>query len=355
MSAAPSLQPRDALDELAAVSRRLADLIAAISRRSDVRATRAKILVLIAARRCPRGARQLRQQWYVRGAAARFGADRIAAEWPGRFGEPAPSIRTIRKHLGDLEQACALARAPGDWMPVVKDPEHPERRPRYPDTLVLLETDREASWWASVGADLRRRNPDTRCNPDRWRMVFGSWRRRVELDEAADVGPLFAWAAQEAASGDSPAAPPQVRRGAAESAHELAAAVARGDDAFDLQRALAQCGARLGGANSFRAAANPRRLAGAAALLALALGRDDGDPRRRIRNRAGWLWRAFRFASEDEIEQARRAVLAAVRRNVAGATPTQDPGAGGERRGETRRERGPARSRVGGRDRPCPA
>ncbi|MEM7308879.1 MAG: hypothetical protein AAF682_19510 [Planctomycetota bacterium] len=300
---------RSALDELAGVCRRLADLVSAVSRRSDVRDRRAKILLLVAARRCPTKARRLRRPWYVRGAAARFGAERIAAEWVDRFREPAPSLRTIRKHLADLEANCAIARGPGDWMPTVRDRAHPEQRPRYPDTITLLETDREAEWWATVGAELRKRHPDTRHNPDRWRMVFGTWRQQLAVDEEIELGPLFAWAARQEPTSDSPTEAAQPR--AADAAATISAAVRAGGDTFALQAALAAAGARLAGPNSFRAGGDRERLAGAAALLALALAREDGSPRRRIRSRAGWLWRAFRYASDAEMNHARRCVAAA--------------------------------------------
>jgi hypothetical protein len=49
---------------------------------------------------------------------------------------------------------------------------------------------------------------------------------------------------------------------------------------------------------------DPERFKGAACLLAIALQRGD-----QIRNRAGWLVRAFRIAGDDEHLEATKAVL----------------------------------------------
>ena len=194
------IDPHAALE---ARSRRLAQAVEACSRRRDVRERRSQIVLIVQAAACPLGCRA-RRPWYVPGAAARLGARGIARAWRVVWGEEPPTVRTIRSHLGALERACVLVRAPGAWLPAWTDPEHPERRPRYPDSFHLLEDDRAAEWWATIGRRRLEDAPRARQNPGIWARLFGAWRSeaarfQLELDFDGQAPP--AEFAQELARG----------------------------------------------------------------------------------------------------------------------------------------------------------
>jgi len=284
-------------------NRRLANVVEAISRRRDVRDRRAMILLLLLELRCPLGGRP-RERWYTPGAVARFGADGIRSAWEGFYGEAPPTERTIRAHLGALEQSLAIIRAPGDWLWTLRDPEAPHVRPRHRDTIHVIENEAGAEWWATRGRELLESNPDTRNNPDRWRMVFGTWRKQ----SAAGPGELFpATAAPLAPIAPAAEEPTSYSVPARQAAETIGAAAARGADPFELLSILSRCGARVLEGNSFRLASDPTRLRGAAALLAIALLREAEHPDdqfRRVRKRAAWLVRAFRRADGRELAGA---------------------------------------------------
>jgi len=284
--ATPEPVAPDPLDELAARSHRLATVVSATSRRRDVRETRARVLLLLLELRCPLG-RSPRLRWYVPGAVARLGWRGILDRWRERFGEDPPAERTIRGHLGALEGACAIQRQPGDFLPVRRDYLKEGRRPRHPDTLHVLEDERDATWWATTGEALLERNPDARRDPRAWKRLFARWRELARTPEL----PF-----------ELPEDPPAVAHAPERVQAVLVASTARG--ALASLSGLAAAGLRLGARERLELARDPARLAGAAGLLWRALDRGD-----RVRNPEGWLLRAFRSASSDELAAAARAAM----------------------------------------------
>ncbi len=330
----PHAQRLDPFAHLEGRARRLAQAIEGASRRRDVRERRAQIVLVIWELTCPLGGRP-RRSWYVPGGTARLGADGIRRAWRGYFGEDPPCLRTIRSHLGALERACVLVRAPGDWLPIWPDPRHPERRPRYADTFYLLDSDQAAEWWAGVGHERLEELPGARHNPDKWAAAFGNWRAEAagfQLELRFDrprgsggpetVGAILAGGepGRTVPSGDlmtlgTPPATPadelvkqtrenpetdaRIPPGPTEAQAELAGLVRRGAGPFELLAGLAATGAQVQGLNFGRLARDGPRLVGAAAVYLVALRRGD-----RIRNRAAWLVRVFTAAAEWELAAA---------------------------------------------------
>lgn len=300
---------------LARRCRRMADAVSATSRRRDVRRRRSQILLALFDVRCP--PRSLpRKKWYVPGAAARVGAEGIQAAWTGLWGEDPPSLKTIRGHLGALEMACCLARSPGDWLPMMRNPEHPERRPRYPDTFHLIESHEAAQWWSMVGRKRILESPDCRFSPTRWWELFGSW--RVEAAEWSAQGELFPQCDPEpvdavtvgaqTTGAKRPRGIPNKPKPATPEALELAAtlrpaALKLAPTPFELHGALRQAGVHLRGKMSW-ALSDDERVQGAMAMLAVALVRGD-----RIRSLEGWLVRAYEHSGRDEQLTARRSLV----------------------------------------------
>lgn len=250
-----------------------------------MRELRARLLLLLLAMRCPPGSRPARR-WYVQGGVARLGVEGIRRAWRGFHGEEPPCERRLRGHLGVLERSLALVRVPGDWMPG----RYAGPRPRYPDTLLVLTSEAEVSWWAQQGLERLDAHPGARVNPTTWREVFGDWRRELHQ-------PRLPFPASEPRRGtptSSPAAPP-----ARPAALQLARAVRDAQDAVEPLRALAAAGARLSGPLGWRLAADPRLACGLAALLARALWRGDG-----IRSRTAWVAAAARHPNAHELAQA---------------------------------------------------
>ena len=281
----PSTSECPSLELLASRCRRFADLVESISRRRDVRETRSQLLLLLLELRCPAGGRP-RRGWYVRGAVARVGIATLRRRWVLRFGA-APSERTIRAHLGVLERARAIVRAPGDWLPV--EPGSRPWRPRHPDTIHLLEDEAALEAWMAMGPKVIQRHPGAKRDPDLWRRHLRTWRERGRQLE------LF---------GTPEGLPDRVEEQEERGKRILAALATEGgrstDGALNLFHALEAAGVRLRGRPSFEVAVDPGRLRGAAYLLARALVRGDW-----IRNRAAWIVRAFRHAPDWELEQAR--------------------------------------------------
>lgn len=279
-----------ALDDLAERSSLLASLVEACSRRRDVQELRARILLVLLAMRLPVGASR-GKNWYVDGAVARLGAAGLRRAWRGFFGDEPPCLRTVRTHLGALEGAGAIVRRPGDWLPI-DETTPPDCRSRWPDTLIVLDGDRETEWWASEGRARLERHPEARRDPTAWLRVFGDWRVRVRERQL------------ELPFGRPAASPPRAceiaprRRSAG---FDLAARLRECRSVHDVLRALSRSGAGLEPRATWRAAARPQRLYGAAALLAGVLARGD-----RVRNPAAWLWRAFVRAPDFELDAARR-------------------------------------------------
>jgi hypothetical protein len=290
-SALPAVSP---IDALAARSRRLADVVSAISRRADVRNKRARLLSLLLSLRCPLQAAGLKARWYVRGAVARLSIDALRRAWKSFHGEEAPSAKTLRAHLGALERNLAIIREPGQFLPMLFD-DHPERRPRWPDTIHVLDDERTAEWWASAGRALLEASPAARWNPREWRRAFGDWRRKADNPQAelSFPGPI---------SRDTTAPDAVPARGdELETAGKLAALVRAAPGAITALRELRGLGVPIVGPAVNELARDRARLLGAAALLAFALARGDG-----IRNRPGWVVRAFRFAEPEELAGAAR-------------------------------------------------
>lgn len=291
----PATAFADPLGDLAEEAPRLANVVEATSRKRDVRCKRAKILLLLLALACPASAEPSRP-WYVPGGVARVGAEGLLRAWQGFFHEPAPSLRSMRTHLGELERGLALVASPGDWMPAARDPEHPERRPRYPQTFHLLVNDETAEWWEREGLELAQKHPETRHNPDAWRRVFRGWRERAARVAREPMLPFtdpqsLEERTQRAAVGGRVEEPARQR----DDARAIAKAASEHEqDPLALLSALRKAGVQLSGSKvAVSLAREPRRLAAAARLLARALERGD-----RIRNRAGWLVRMFRCARE---------------------------------------------------------
>ena len=290
----PALLPLEPLELLAGRSRRLADLVESVSRRRDVRELRARLLVLLLELRCPVKGRP-RRPWYVPGAVARLGVEAMRRAWRGFYGLEAPCPRTIRSHLGVLERVLAVVRQPGDWVEL--DRPAGEWRPRHADTLHVLEDDEAVAAWVEHGAELVRRHPETRTNPDAWRRRVGAWRRRpravqLELFEGGRAEGLPDRVGERREQGEALAASLGVQERAG----------AR--DALELLRVGQDAGVVLRGRPSFELAQDRPRLAGALALLARALVRGDA-----VRSTAAWLVRAYRHAGRTELEAARRWVV----------------------------------------------
>jgi hypothetical protein len=227
-----------------------------------------------------------------------------------------PTLRTIRRHLGALEQACVFVRSPGDWLPMLRNPQHLERRPRYADTFHILESDAAAEWWASEGRRRLEREPGARYSPDRWRLLFGRWREEARavqhqlpwLDDSEEAQVIKEWLGQTGARAiarSTPAGPGPQDGERERSALVLERAVRAAAGGVIPLAQLHVAGARVEGPVLSQLARAPTRAAGACAMLAIALRRGD-----RIRNRAGWLVRAFKHGSAVELELARRRVLA---------------------------------------------
>jgi len=276
-------------------SRRLTNIVEATSRRKDVREFRARLLILLLDMRCPLNLRPNRK-WYVPGGVARVGPEGLRRAWRTYYGEEPRSLRTFRAHLSALEQSLAIMRSPGDWIPVYTT--SPEKRPRYADTIHILESDRAAVWWEEVGRELLSQKPKTRHNPDKWADAFGSWREDAAVERRDLFSTLRAvGSASEPVPLEDYEEPAKVESKVA--ALELAKLIRAKADPLEIMIGLRRIGCPLRGRNTWRLAADRKRFEGSVALLACALARGD-----RIRSRAGWLVRAWRSAGLSEIVQA---------------------------------------------------
>ncbi len=352
--AAPHLL--DPFEALEARNRRLACVVEASSRRRDVRRFRSQVVLLLLAIACPPHVRP-RRRWYVPGAVTRVGAEGLRRAWRGFYGEEPKSLRTFRKHLADLEQALAIIRSPGDWLPILRDPEHPERRPRYSETFHVLESDAAALWWAGEGRELLEANPGTKANPDKWDAVFRDWRARARFSQdhlpflspggmedpeasrsrsstvaastvphspprpprasrrrwppppgrdGTRAGPLSIGELLRGPWGDGGREPDErvarsstFRERPLEASRTIARAVRDELEGLELFAVLDGLGLRLHGRNGSKMIADVHRFRASAALFAIALRRGD-----RIRNSAAWIVRAWRFAEPRELVEA---------------------------------------------------
>lgn len=265
-----------ALELLFDSSVRLATVVQAASRRRDVRELRARLVLLLLRLRCPPG-RAPAKTWYVPGGVARLGISGVVRAWRGFFGGEVPTERTLRAHLGVLEKACAVIRAPGDWIPTPAG----APRLRHPDTFHLLDDERDARWWADEGLPLLDRNAGARNNPTDWRRLFRGWR-----DRARDPQARLPFPAPDSRP-DQDARPASSN---AEDARVVRAALETGEP-FTILSALRAVGADPDPRVLIQLAADRAALARAAARLAGELER-----RTRIRNRRGWIVWAFREA-----------------------------------------------------------
>lgn len=296
----PPEAQEEPLQALARAAPRLALAVEAISPRRDVRALRARVVLLLLRLRCPRGGTPTRT-WYVPGAVARLGAGGVGRVWADWWTAPPPSERRLRDHLEALERGLVLVRAPGAWLPTLRDPDDP-RRHRYPDTFHVLEEDRDAVWWSQEGAAVLARFPEVRTNPSEWAKRVGDWRIRKPVQ-----GLLFDELAAALSSERTPRAldPAEARDADAATATALEELVRSppGTHAELLGR-LDSLGAPLRGKPRFQVLKNPRRLLAVLALLARGLRRS-----RIIRNRSGWIVRAYERARSEELAEALDDVL----------------------------------------------
>ena len=302
----------DPFEYLEARNWRLAKAVEASSRQRRVRRFRSQILLLLLELRCPLGVTP-RKRHYVPGAVVRLGIGGIRRLWKARWGEEPMTLRTFQTHVGKLEEACCLVRAPGDWLPCRRDPKHPERRPAHRQTFHLLESDEVAEWWAGPGQQLLEQRPEVQFSIDRWRMVFGNWRRQAAqwaLEEAS--GSLFD-TVEDSAPAPREISHPKIDALGLERLGEVAH---RGTaEASEIVAALDAAGVRVRGPNRLRLQQDLPRLRGAVALLIVALRRGD-----RIRNAPGWV---VRTATRAPVEDLRAAM--ARTSDLAWSSPT--PGA----------------------------
>lgn len=303
----PPPLPFSPLDLLAARSRRLADLVEAVSRRRDVRELRARLLVLLLELRCPHSGRPKRS-WYVPGAVCRMGVEAIRRAWRGYHRTEPPCARTIRAHLGLLEQVRAVVRQPGDWVGLRTEPREGGWRPRHADTIHVLEDEESLEAWVRNGAEVLRSHPEARRNPDAWARLLSGWRRRRPARQLGLFDDLPPEGLQD-----------RVGEGRADGralASDLAALPEeRRRDALQLLLVARAHGVEARGRPTWALAADRSRLEGGLCLLARALVRGDC-----VRNRAAWLVRAHRLAPAAELEQARLWVLGYASRERADAT-----------------------------------
>lgn len=253
--------------------------------------------------KCPEGV-EPKRAWYVPGAVARVGADGLASSWLAYWDEDPPSMRTIREHLRKLQDAGTLVAAPGAWLPVLRHPEHPERRPRYPDTFHILESDSDAEWWAEVGVFQMAEEPSSRFNPDLWARLFSTWRSQSRRRAKAPVS-LFPPAQLAAAAAQRGPIEHELDQVVPATEHIIAdaetleAAVVHAKEPIELLEVMGEIGGRIRGGLGFRMVSSGERLRGAVALLAQAMRR--GRP---IHNRAGWLVGVWRDAKAQELVDA---------------------------------------------------
>lgn len=289
----PAHERASAIDLLSNRSTLLAALVEAASRRRDVRELRARIVLLLLTLRCPLHGRPARS-WYVPGAVTRLGAEGLLRAWGGFYGPGGPCLRSMRSHLGALEQSGILQRSPGDWIPVRADPAHPERRPRFPDTFHVLDGEQATEFWSGPGARLLALHPQARHSPDVWRKLFGHWREGRLQDVFVFGSPEVPTPPRRAAANSDELAEVRAR------GQELARGLVRARGPLEVLNALEKAGASLKGRASFTGAAQWPRLRSAGGLLARALVRGD-----RVRSPAGWIVRVLEDATPKELESAR--------------------------------------------------
>jgi hypothetical protein len=304
---------RDRLAALRATAPRLALVVEASTPRRDVRHTRASLLLLLLSLRCPLHGRP-RRSWYVRGAVARLSPAALERAWESFHGEAPPCERTLRAHLRALEEHLAIIRAPGELVPTLHDEAH---RPRYPDTIHVLEEDRDARWWAAEGRALLERHPEVRRSAAAWRALFEGWREQARAEQLELFDTRSRPVRRHPSSGGEATPADRAAWGGA-----VAGALELGP--LELLAVLARAGAPLSAKGQLEALRQPARLRQAAALYALALRRGD-----RIRSGSGWLVYALRRAKDAE----GRAALASILRRSGTGPGREGTGARGEIRG----------------------
>jgi len=270
--------------------RRLGLVVAQLSRRRDGRRALSQVILALLRLRCPPEERTTRS-WYVPGAVSRLGARGLRRFWPQLWQEPSPCLKTLRRHLRKLEGGCCIVCSPGDWLP-----SRGLRGGRYPDTIHLVDREVDAEWWAASGRLLLQQHPEVRHDPRRWRRVIGDWRHRRPVQ-----GHLFV---EQLASSWSSEVP--VRGDEEEAARRLATVVrqpAMLAEKTSALRALAGAGCMLHGPKRDDVLRDRPRLAGAIALLSVALRRP-----RPPRDRAAFLV----FACGPKLSKDRQEALAKV-------------------------------------------
>jgi hypothetical protein len=286
---------------------RLSGILRQLSKRQDVRRLRAQIMLSILRLRCPLVGRP-GATWYVPGAVARLGVKGLRRLWSSLWREDPPSLKSFRRHVAALVNACCLVVSPGDWIPT-RWTAPAEFRPRHPDTIHVVDTDAQAEWLGGPARFLELQTPEARTNPGAWQKTLGRWRETPPVQTL-----LFAPSLLERRSSEGGGHKLGTRKalddGQAQAGVPAQVAAAeleqlltrrRPASAHEIQRSLFEAGVFLRGPNRSELLRDPVRLLGAVAMLARALRRVDPP-----RARAGFLVFAFRRASPGERDGALR-------------------------------------------------
>lgn len=239
----------------------------------------------------PRG-RRLRRRWYVAEAYARATLPRVAELLRAASERFPSSERTVERDLAKLRDLGLIVRAPGEAHPYG----------RHADTLHLVGTAEEASWWAETGRARIAASPDAARKARVWYALVGDWRAEarsaiVESPGTREEGTSVSYRSGRPTPSRSPLPP-------SERIEELRAGIESGSRRRLLQ-ALWRCGVRFGRAWRWRFA---RTFDRAAAAVALLLQRIEavGWPR----SLAGWLvwaWKEGGGAASRALHELRKA------------------------------------------------
>jgi hypothetical protein len=274
---------------------RLSSVVRQLSPRRDACRTRAQILLSVLRLRCPFHGTPA-SSWYVPGAVARLGARGLHRSWPALWLEPAPAVKTFKRHLRSLVDSCCLLVSPGDWLPS-RSALQVDFWPRYPDTIHIVDTDEQAEWLAGPARFLELQFPKARTNPTVWWERFSRWRSCPPVQTL-----LFAPSTESLRpAADDRRIQPSGSSVVAASALERLVRNFRRLDQHQVEVSLLEAGVHLTGPNRRLLFGDPLRLMGAVAILAQALRRASPP-----RARAGFLVYAFRRARPGERDGALR-------------------------------------------------
>jgi hypothetical protein len=168
------------LDLIKQRSRHLADAASAACKYASARLRSARILwILLDIAPNPRSRQPLKESFYIYGAVVRKSASPAGIQlwWRNKYfpGVEPPTQECIEEHLKRLQKAGALIRLPGDLRGFGEG-----LRPQYNDSIHLIYTEREETWWDQVGM-ARWKKAGLSRDPRLCRRLFKRWR-----DEAAD-------------------------------------------------------------------------------------------------------------------------------------------------------------------------